>query len=91
MTCCDATIIPFSNSAMLTVAYTAAMRSLYGNVPTVVVYHYTEASVPIQGVLQDDHEYVRMDGIKIAFVNYPATEIRIDNGGPASGFLKISK
>lgn len=78
MTCCNPTIIPFTGHDEMTIPYSTAMRALYGDVPTVYVYHL------------DNGEYIKAN-IRIAFIGVPATEIKIYNGGLADGFVKIMK
>jgi hypothetical protein len=78
MTCCVPTIIPFSSNDELVIAYTAGMKENYGDIPTVKVYHL------------DGGEYI-LANIRVGFIGVPANEIRVYNGGPATGFVKISK
>lgn len=75
---CDPTFVSFTNAATLTIPYTAAMAAKYGLVPTLKIWLY-----------DTNGELVNMS-VRQAFDTYPPTEIRIDNGGIASGILKIS-
>src|SRR6476620_21522 len=76
---CTPTFVSFTNAATLAIPYTAAMLAKYGNVPTIKVWIYNV-----------DGNLVNMS-VSQSIVGYPATEIRIDNGGPATGILKISR
>ena len=78
MNCCDPTIIPFSDSAGMTIPYSQAMKAKYGKIPSVVVYHFENGS------------YTKAN-IEIAVDGNPTTQIKFDNGGNASGFIKIYK
>lgn len=73
---CDPTIIQFTNQATMTIPYTAFLQNKHGEVPTVEVWTL------------DGTELVKA-GTRVAFDGFPVTEIRIDNGGPVSGVLKI--
>lgn len=75
---CDPTFVSFTNAATLTIPYTASMVAKYGTVPTLKIWLY-----------DTNGELVNMS-VRQAFDTYPPTEIRIDNGGPGSGILKIS-
>lgn len=75
---CDPTFISFTNQSTLVIPYTAAMVAKYGLVPTIKVWIY-----------DTNGELVNMT-VRQAFDAYPPTEIRIDNGGSATGILKIS-
>jgi hypothetical protein len=78
MNCCAPTILPFTNTASLNIAYTLEMRSRHGSIPHVVVYHL------------DEGQYIRAN-IEIKIDGNPATAVRVNNGGAASGFVKIFK
>lgn len=75
---CDPTFITFTNQSTLVIPYTASMQAKYGTVPTLKIWLY-----------DTNGELVNMS-VRQAFDAYPPTEIRIDNGGPATGVLKIS-
>lgn len=75
---CDPTFISFTNQSTLTIPYTASMVAKYGLVPTLKIWIY-----------DTNGELVNMS-VRQAFDAYPPTEIRVDNGGPATGILKIS-
>lgn len=75
---CDPTFVSFTNASTLTIPYTASMAAKYGQVPTLKIWLY-----------DTNGELVNMS-VRQAFDTYPPTEIRIDNGGIASGILKIS-
>ena len=76
---CEPTIIVFTGQATLSIPYTAQLQAMYGNVPTVTLWQ----NDPITGDLVDV-------GIRVAFDSFPPTMIKIDNGGPASGIVKIN-
>jgi hypothetical protein len=76
MNCCAPTILPFTNSGGIVIPYTVSLKAKYGNLPSVVVYHI------------DNGEYV-VANVSATVDGNPATEIRIDNGGAATGFVKI--
>lgn len=78
-TTCEPTIIVFTGQATLSIPYTAQLQAKYGNVPTVTVWQ----NDPITGDLVDM-------GQRVAFDSFPPTVIKIDNGGVASGIVKIS-
>jgi hypothetical protein len=75
--CCIPVIIPFTDAGTLVIPYSTGMRNAYGDIPTVMVYHY------------DDTELIKAT-VRVTFINNPATQIRIDNGGLASGYVRIS-
>jgi hypothetical protein len=78
MRCCDNDIIPFTNVSIMNIAVSVSMRTRFGNVPHVRVW---------QKLLGQD-EYVE-PLISIRLDGNPTNNINIDNGGPASGFVKI--
>lgn len=75
---CTPTFVSFTNAATLAIPYTAAMLAKYGNVPTIKVWIYDGSG-----------NLVNMS-VSQSIVGYPATELRFDFGGIASGILKIS-
>lgn len=77
--CCDYTIIPFTNVATLNIAYSINMREQFGNIPHVKVYHK-----------QPDNSYIE-PMVMIGIDGNPANMITVNNGGVATGFLKIFK
>lgn len=79
MTCCEPFILPFANADVVHVTYTTAMKNAFGDIPTLHVYHKNS-----------NNEYM-IANIQVGFIGFPATEIRVYNGGPASGYIKISK
>lgn len=74
--CCDNIIIPFANQGTMNIAYSLSMRSRFGKAPHIRVYH------------KDGTEYVE-PMIEIRMVGNPVTLIKIDNGGAATGFVKL--
>lgn len=75
MICCEPTIEPFTNQSTLSIPYSPFMINQYGAKPNVQVY-YKEGT---EYALSNDMSAVRFTG----------TSIEIDNGGNASGFVKI--
>jgi hypothetical protein len=75
MNCCEPTIVQFVNEASKSVNYSAFMVQQYGAEPNVQVYYLQDGEY----VLSDDMNQVKFDG----------TDIVVDLGGPASGFIKI--
>jgi hypothetical protein len=76
--CCDYDIIPFTSVSIMNIAYSVSMRARFGNVPHVKVYQ------SISGQYVEPLISIRLDG-------NPTSNINIDNGGIASGFIKIFK
>lgn len=78
MSCCSPTIVPFFNAASTTVSYGPSMLLQYGQAPNVSVTYW------------DGTQYV-MAGIttQVKLVGFPVTQISVDHGGPATGFIKI--
>jgi hypothetical protein len=64
----------------MNIAYSVGMRERFGNVPHVKVY---------QKVLGQDNYVEPM--ISVRLDGNPTSNINIDNGGLASGFVKIFK
>ena len=78
MRCCDHDIIFFTNVSIMNIAYSVSMRARFGNVPNVRVWQ------SFDGQYVEPLISVRLDG-------NPTSNINIDNGGVASGFIKIFK
>jgi hypothetical protein len=74
---CEPTIVQFVNVPTVDIPYTAQLRAMYGDFPTVQVWIY------------DGPGQLLNMGITAAFDTYPPTMIHIDNGGPASGVVVI--
>lgn len=77
--CCDYTVIPFTNVDTMSITYSVNMREQFGNVPHVRVFHK-----------QPDNSYVE-PMIPISLDGNPVNTITVNNGGVATGFLKIFK
>jgi len=73
---CEPTIIEFTNQATLDIPWTAFLLAKYGETPN------------IQAWIEDGGELVAA-GIRIALDTLPPTNIHLDFGGNASGFVKI--
>jgi hypothetical protein len=76
-TTCDKTVIEFVNKETMTVPYTAALQSMYGEMPTVQVWIYDPG-----GALVNMNTSVTFDAM-------PPTQINFDFGGLASGVIVI--
>jgi len=74
--CCDHTVFPFTNTAIMNIAYSVNMQGRFGVVPHVKVYHL-QAGDYIEPLIE-----IKLDG-------NPTTNIHIDNGGAATGYVKI--
>lgn len=73
--CCPPTIFPFGAALQTIINYTAAMIVQYGVDPNVQVY------------FQDGTEYVLSDDMNM--VKFDGVNITVDNGGAATGFVKV--
>lgn len=73
---CEPTIIQFVNKSTLTIPYTAGLKDMYGDFPTVQVW------------IDDGSGLVNM-GITAVFDSYPPNQISFDFGGPATGIIVI--
>lgn len=77
--CCNLSIISFDGQASTVINYTAELQASFGQLPSVRVYYRD----PVTG---------RLDGaVTHVALNMPVTSIRIDHGGVASGFVKLTK
>lgn len=74
---CDPEIVTFLNQTTLVIPYTALFQTKFGQVPTVQVWIYDENGFPTNM------------GIQAQFDQLPPTQILIDLGGTASGFVVI--
>ncbi len=74
---CDPTDITFTNKLTMTIPYTAGLKSMYGDMPTVQVWIYNGS-----GQLQNM-------GIVATFDTFPVNTIYLDFGGLSSGVVKI--
>lgn len=79
MSCCDQEIQTFVNASTVSIPYTSSMLSMYGLRPTVNVYYQTNTGYEAAGVFT-----------RVELQGNPINTIFIDNGGPATGFVKIS-
>lgn len=73
---CSPTEITFIDKATLTIPYTAALRTMYGDYPNVQAWVY------IDGVLQNPGIQITMDGV-------PPSSIDLDFGGVSTGVVII--
>lgn len=78
MICCEQEILTFANKDTVTIAYTSSMRALYGDRPTVNVYY------------QNGNDFEAATFTRVELKGSPVNQIVVYNGGPATGFIKIS-
>lgn len=81
MPCCPSNIIPFFDTPVSVIAYTPAMKSIYGPEPKLSVYYKRTAG-----------DWYTISNLMGTDVRYDDTlsEIIIDHGGVFSGFVKIN-
>jgi len=73
-------IFPFTDEAIVTLEWTSLLKSIYGNTPTVQVYHQTGP---------DTYDLANVS-IQLQGTPYDLNQIVIDNGGTASGYIIVS-
>lgn len=73
----NSAVFPFTDEANVTIPWTDLLSSLYGDTPNIQVYHEVAP-----GVYQLANVAVQIDS--------PLTELTVDNGGSASGYIFIS-
>lgn len=73
-------IFTFEDISEVNIPWTSLLRGIYGNTPAIDVYFLVSADV-----------YQKQEGLAIQLVGgiYNLTEINIDNGGPATGYVLI--
>ena len=76
----NSAVFPFTSAATINIPWTAFLKQLYGETPTVQVYHQTSP-----GIFQLVNVAVTMVGGP-----YDLTEIDIDNGGTATGYVLVN-
>lgn len=78
----NSAVFPFNNVANVVIPWTSLLKGLYGNAPIVQVYFETSPNV-----------FQLQNGLSISMVGgpYALTEIDIDNGGLATGYVLISE
>lgn len=76
----NSAVFPFTNVANLVIPWTNFLKSLYGSTPTAQVYHE---------VAPGEFQLVSV-AVTMVGGPYDLTEIDVDNGGPATGYLLIS-
>lgn len=76
----NSAIFTFTDQAIVAIPWTSLLKSIYGNTPTVDVYFEITPGV-----------YQKQEGLAVTLVGsvYNLTEIDIDNGGPATGYVLI--
>jgi hypothetical protein len=80
MICCPPVIVPFSNALTTVIPYTADMQTKYGTTPRVDVFVYDAVT----------ETYIENNGVPVVQVKFDGVNINIDNGGLATGQVKIS-
>lgn len=78
MSCCNPIIVPFFNKTSSTVTYGPSLQSQFGQAPNVSVTYWDGAQYVMAGITT-----------QVKFIGYPVTQIIVDHGGPATGFIKI--
>lgn len=78
MNCCTPFIRPFEQSLLIVIPYTASLKERFGDIPSVIVYHLVNGRYEVANV-------------EVSFDAYPANELRVNNGGVATGFIKVFK
>ena len=76
----NSAVFPFTDAATISIAWTEFLRGLYGGTPDVDVYQEVSS-----GVYQQVNVAVTMVGGP-----YDLSEIDVDNGGPATGYILVS-
>lgn len=79
MSCCNYDTFIFANQSTVNVAYTPSMLAAYGSRPNVEVYYQVPGGFQAAGIFT-----------RIELEGTPINNIFIDNGGPNTGFVKIS-
>lgn len=79
MACCPDTKFSFFNTSTTSIAYTPALRELYGNTPHVEVLYWDGTQYVRQGIFTE-----------VRLVGSPVTSIVIDHGGISQGMVKIN-
>jgi hypothetical protein len=74
----NSAVFPFTDAATVDIEWTNLLESLYGNAPTVQVYHETSPGV------------YQIANVSVSTQGSPIEEINIDNGGPATGYVLVS-
>jgi hypothetical protein len=78
MLCCAQTILPFTNEPITVIGLTDALKNAYSFAPNIEVVYLDEQT----------GEYV-LEGI-ITNVHITSSQIIIDHGGNATGFIKLN-
>lgn len=86
MDCCKPLIFPFSDTETISISYTDALKTTFGDTPEIEVYHKAH-SFPIGTT--DLPAYVKVV-VQISVDGTPTTTITVNNGGKATGYIKIS-
>lgn len=81
MGCCPSTILIFAGVLSASFPYTPAMVAVYGIKPRVEVYVYD---------MVNNEFYTNNGGVPVSQIHFDGSNILIDNGGIASGYVKVS-
>lgn len=76
----NSAVFTFTDEAIVDIPWTSLLNSLYGNSPTVQVYHETSP---------DTFELASV-AITLDQTGYTLNSINVDNGGPATGYVLIN-
>jgi hypothetical protein len=76
--CCEETKFQFNNASTTTIAYSDAMRDMYGTQPRVFVWYYD----PVTG------EFYLSTFFTV--IKFNGSNINIDHGGPSTGIVVVT-
>lgn len=76
----NSAVFPFTGAPNIVIPWTTFLKSLYGSTPTVQVY---------QEVSPGEYQLASVAVTMVGGV-YDLTEIDVDNGGPANGYILVS-
>ncbi len=80
MACCPSSLTFFADALTTVILYPEAFKMLYGAKPRVNVYYYDIIT----------HDFYTLNDFPGSQVIFNGSEIEIDHGGLASGYVKIS-
>jgi hypothetical protein len=78
MTCCEPIIKNFTNESITTIPYGEAERAIYGEYPSIDIVYFNAPSDWLFGGVFTEVKKI-----------YTPSTIRIEHGGPATGYAKI--
>lgn len=80
MPCCPSSITFFADVETTTIPYPDLFKTEFGLKPRVDVYYFDE----------ELGEFYNTNGVPSSEVKFDGSNININHGGPASGYVKIS-